>query len=63
MTERRDLAEAKLDEVIALLQRLVALELSRRGATHEAIGKNLRVAKAAVGEMLAGVKKEDSNDR
>ncbi|HWZ63020.1 MAG TPA: hypothetical protein VNX02_08360 [Steroidobacteraceae bacterium] len=46
--------------MIALLQRLVALELSRRGVTQEAIGKSLHVAKAAIGEMLAGVKKDSS---
>jgi len=63
MTERRDRIEVKIDEVIVLLQCLVALELSRRGVAHAAIGKNLRVAKAAVGEMLAGVKKGSSNDR
>jgi len=61
MTEGRNRVEEKLDEVIALLQRLVALELSRRGVTQEAIGKNLHVAKAAIGEMLAGVKKESSD--
>lgn len=48
----------KLDEVIALLQRLVAFELSRRGVSQEAIGKNLRVAKATVNQMLAGIKKD-----
>jgi predicted transcriptional regulator len=60
MTERGDnvrLGE-KLDEVIALLQRLVALELWRRGVSQEAIGKNLHVAKATVNEMLAGIKKD-----
>jgi predicted transcriptional regulator len=48
----------KLDEVIALLQRLVALELSRRGVSQEAIGKNIHVAKATVNQMLAGIKKD-----
>jgi predicted transcriptional regulator len=60
MSKGRDRVEEKLDEVIALLQRLVALELSRRGVTQEAIGKSLHVAKAAIGEMLAGVKKDSS---
>jgi predicted transcriptional regulator len=48
----------KLDEVIVLLQSLVALELSRRGASQEAIGKNLHIAKATVNQMLAGIKKD-----
>jgi predicted transcriptional regulator len=48
----------KLDEVIALLQRLVALELSRRGVSQAAIGKNLHVAKATVNQMLVGIKKD-----
>jgi predicted transcriptional regulator len=48
----------KLDEVIALPQRPVALELSRRGVSQEAIGKNLHIAKATVNQMLAGMKKD-----
>ena len=54
--------EEKLDRVVELLQQLVALELSRRGATQQAIGKNIRVAKASVVKMLAGIKKEGTND-
>ncbi len=50
--------EKKLEDVIVLLQHLVAIELSRSGATQEAIGKQLHVAKATVVEMLKGVKKE-----
>lgn len=54
---------AKLDEVIALLQHLVALQLSDRGVTQEAIGKSIHVAKATVVKMLAGAKKgARSND-
>jgi DNA-binding transcriptional regulator LsrR (DeoR family) len=49
----------KLDTVIELLQNLLAVELFKSGATQEAIGKRLHVAKAKVGEMLKGVKKED----
>jgi predicted transcriptional regulator len=50
----------KLDEVIELLQRLVALELSRRGVSQEAIGKNLHIAKSSVNQMLAGIKKDST---
>jgi hypothetical protein len=50
--------EKKIDVVIELLQHLLALELSKSGATQELIGKRLHVAKATVVEMLKGVKKE-----
>jgi predicted transcriptional regulator len=49
----------KLDVVIELLQRLLALELTKGGATQEAIGKHLHVAKATVVKMLQGIKKEE----
>lgn len=58
MTDESNPVEEKLDRVIELLEHLVALELSRRGATHEAIGKSIHVAKATIGKMLAGVKKD-----
>ena len=61
MTKELNPVEEKLDRVIELLQHLVALELSRRGVTHEVIGKNIHVAKAAVGKMLAGIKKDGAN--
>jgi predicted transcriptional regulator len=61
MTGKRDPVEQKLDKVIELLQHLVALELSRRGATQEAIGKSIHVAKAAVVKMLVGIRKEGAN--
>lgn len=50
--------EKKLDVVVELLQNLLALELSKGGATQDVIGKRLHVAKATVVEMLKGVKKE-----
>lgn len=50
--------EKKLDVVIELLQRLLALELSKSGVTQEVIGKQLHVAKATVVEMLKGVRKD-----
>ncbi len=51
--------EKKLDVVIELLQRLLAIELAKGGATQEVIGKHLHVAKATVVKMLKGVKKEE----
>ena len=51
----------KLDTVIELLQQLVALELSQRGATRQAIAKNLGVATAKVVRILSGVRKDDAN--
>lgn len=60
--EREDLTSEKLDKVIELLQQIVVLELSKRGATQEAIGKNIRVAKASVVKMLAGVKRDGAGD-
>lgn len=61
MTDERARAiEEKLDRVVELLQQLVALELSSRGANHAEIGKRIRVAKATVGMMLGGVKGEAS---
>ena len=50
--------EKKIDSIIALLQQLIALELSKRGVSKEVIGKRLHVAKSTVVEMLKGVKKE-----
>lgn len=51
--------EQKLDEVISLLQHILALELARLGVTQEGIGKHLRIAKADVVAMLKGIKKEN----
>lgn len=61
MIKERDPVEMRLDKVIELLQQLVALEMSRRGATQETIGKGLHVAKATVVKMLSGVKKDGGN--
>jgi predicted transcriptional regulator len=55
---QESIVEKKLEKVIDLLQRLVALELSRRGVSKAAIGKHIHVAKATVVKMLAGVTKE-----
>lgn len=48
----------KLDTIINLLQHLLALELSRGGATQAEIGKHLHIAKASVVKMLAGVERD-----
>ena len=50
--------EKKLDTIIDLLRHLLTIELARSGVTQEAIGKRLHVAKARVGEMMSGIKKE-----
>ena len=55
--EQEKLLGEKLDKVTELLQHLVALEMSSRGVSQEAIGKKIRVAKATVGKMLLGMKK------
>ena len=50
--------DRKVDTAIELLQLMVAIELWKSGVTQEAIGKHLHVAKAKVGNMLKGVKRE-----
>jgi hypothetical protein len=60
--ESGNAVEAKLDRVIVLLQQLVVLELSRRGASQEAIGKNVTLAKSTVVKMMSGMKKESAHD-
>jgi hypothetical protein len=54
--------ETKLDKVILLLQHLIVLELSRRGASQEAIGKSVTLAKSTVVKMMSGIKKESTHD-
>jgi len=51
--------EAKLDTAIELLQYLVAIHLWKAGVTQESIGKHLHIAKATVGSMLKGVRRDD----
>ncbi len=58
VNEKQKPIEKRLDALIALLQLLLALELSRSGLSQGEIGKRLHVAKETVGEMLKGVKKE-----
>ena len=52
------IVEKKLDNVIDLLQHLLALELSRGGVSMVEIGKHLHIATATVVKMLKGIKKE-----
>jgi predicted transcriptional regulator len=49
--------EQKLDTAIGLLQHLLALELAREGMPQQAIAKHLRLAKASIGKMLKGTKR------
>jgi hypothetical protein len=60
--ENGNAVEAKLDRVILLLQHLIVLELPRRGASQEAIGKNVTLAKSTVVKMMSGIKKECAHD-
>jgi len=48
----------KLDTLIELSQRLLALELFRSGATRGTIAKQVRVATATVVKMLKGIKRD-----
>ena len=50
--------EQKLDEVVHLLRCLVARDMARSGVTQEDIGKHLKIAKAEVGPMVKGAKKD-----
>lgn len=51
--------ENKLDTVINLLRHLLVLNLAGKGATQDAICKNLHITKAKVVEMLKGIKKDN----
>ena len=50
--------EAPLEAIHELLQRLVAVQLWKAGATKEHIAKRLRIAKATVVAMLKGLSKD-----
>ena len=50
--------EQKLDAIIDLLRRSLALQLSKEGVPVIEIGKHLHVATGTVVKMLKGVRKE-----
>lgn len=50
--------EGKLEEISALLQHLLALELAKNGVSTADIAKHLHIAKASAVKLLRGVKKE-----
>lgn len=52
-------AEELLSEAVRLLQCLTARDMARAGVTQQAIAKFLRTAKADVGPMVQGIRKED----
>ena len=54
--------EQKLDAVIGLLQRLLAVQLAREGLPKQAIARHLRIAKASVVAMLRGVGKKQRGE-
>jgi hypothetical protein len=51
----------KLDLIVELLRQSLAVQLYKSGASKEAIGKHLHVAKASVVKMLKGVSREERN--
>lgn len=51
-----DPVEKKLDQVIQLLQHILALQLASKGVNKGDIGKHLHVAKSTVVSLLRGVK-------
>lgn len=55
--DANEVISQKLDTIIGLLQRLVALELARNGVDRGKIARNLRTATATVVKMLEGVKR------
>ena len=59
VTRENDPLEGKLDEVIRLLQHILALQLADRGVKQIEIGKHLHVATSTVGKLLKGVKNSD----
>ncbi|WP_426609505.1 hypothetical protein [Bradyrhizobium sp. McL0616] len=48
--------QQKLDVVIELMQRLVAIEMARGGTTQQVIAQHLHVSKTNVVAMLKGVR-------
>ncbi len=54
--------EENLEQIRKLLQQSVAIQLYINGCTKEQIRKHLRIADAAVIEMLKGVKIKQENE-
>ena len=54
-------ATPPVQEVVRLLQTLVARDMARSGVTQEEIGKHLHIAKAEVGPMVRGVSKKKAD--
>ena len=50
-------ADEKLDQVVDLLQHILAVELAREGVPRSSIAKHVGVANAKIGQMLKGVGK------
>jgi len=57
--KQKDPVEQKLDNILELLQYLVALELYRLGVPKTEIAKHLHTATATVVKMLKDVKKKE----
>jgi hypothetical protein len=53
--------EEKLDQIISLLQQSVAVQLFAAGASKGEVQKNLKMNRAKVFAMLAGLKKDEED--
>lgn len=56
VTEPVERLEQKLDTIIDLLKHIVVLQLADKKVSHQAIGKQVHLAKATIGQMLKGIK-------
>ncbi len=54
-------APSPTEEMVRLLQTLVARDMARSGVTQEEIGKHLHIAKAEVGPMVRGISKKKAD--
>jgi predicted transcriptional regulator len=57
MKTKNESLDERLDLIVELLRRLLALELTRSGVSQADIGRHLHVAKATVGSFLVGVER------
>ena len=60
MVKAAESMEDLLSETVRLLQCLTARDMARAGVPQQAIAKFLKTAKADVGPMVQGIKKEGS---